>query len=217
MTLLKTSFIALALFVSANLFALEKQVAMVKPIAEKANLVSPILIGETIPDVTLFDSSGTPINLRKEAAKKPTILVFYRGGWCPFCNAQLSQIKTIEKDIAALGYQLLAISPDTPDALMKTSKGKELGYRLISDFNLMATKAFGLGFYIPDNYSMKIKGKGWKTQSLKGDSRSVLPVPAVFVLDRESVIQFEYINPNFKVRIEPEMLLLAAKLALKEK
>ncbi len=185
-------------------------------IAEDASKVAPILIGETIPDVTLFNAKGTPVRLLEEAAKQPTILLFYRGGWCPFCNAQLSQIQEVEGKIKELGYQLLAISPDTPDALKMSMKERELDYQLISDFNLQATRQFGLGFYIPKKYSDLIAKHGGKTQALESDERSILPVPAVFILDKEGVIKFEYVNPNFKVRIQPELLLKAAELALEE-
>lgn len=201
----------MALIFSADLGARDRT-----EIVENASEVSPILIGETIPNVTLFDVNGAPLNLLEIAKAKPTIVLFYRGGWCPFCNAQLSQIQAIESDIEKLGYQLLAISPDTPDALKKSSKGKELGYQLISDFNLEAVRQFGLGFYIPKNYSDRIQSVGGETQSLKGDERSILPVPAVFILDTKGVIQFEYVNPNFKVRIKPELLLDAAMYALEE-
>ncbi len=185
-------------------------------IVEDAAQVSPILIGETVPAVTLFDAKGTPFNLLEKAAEKPTILLFYRGGWCPFCNAQLSQIQKVEKQIRDLGYQLIAISPDTPDALKMAMSDKELDYQLASDFNLDAIRQFGLGFYIPKSYSDRVASVGGKTQSLEGDDRSILPVPAVFILDQKGVIQFEYVNPNFRVRIKPELLLDAARYALEE-
>ncbi|WP_251357938.1 peroxiredoxin-like family protein [Kangiella sp. TOML190] len=185
-------------------------------IAEMPTDIRPLLIGETIPEVTLFDAAGSPVNLRQLAAKKPTVILFYRGGWCPFCNAQLSQLQEIEKDLIELGYQLVAISPDTPDALKKSISERKLKYQLISDFNLQATRQFGLAFYIPKTYSNKVKAIGGKTQTLAGDERSILPVPAAFVLDTQGVIQFEYINPNYKVRIKPELLLDAARYALEK-
>lgn len=186
-------------------------------VADDPNHVSPLLIGQSVPEMMLFSSDGKPFSLQEKLSKKPTILLFYRGGWCPFCNAQLSQIQEIEEDIVAMGYQLLAISPDTPSALQKTSKDKKLGYELISDYQLKATREFGLAFHITDEYSRKVKSIGGKTARLAGDDRSTLPVPAVFILDTDGVIQFQYVNPNYKVRIKPELLLTAAKLALGDK
>ncbi|WP_223669521.1 peroxiredoxin-like family protein [Kangiella shandongensis] len=185
-------------------------------VVDDPNDVAPLLIGQKAPDIILFDSEGTPFKLLEKVSKQPTILLFYRGGWCPFCNAQLSQIQEVEGDLRAMGYQLLAISPDTPSALAKTSKERALDYQLVSDFQLEATRKFGLAFHIPNEYREKIESIGGKTARLAGDDKSTLPVPAVFILDREGVIQFQYANPNYKVRIEPELLLTAARLAVEK-
>lgn len=53
---------------------------------KKPEDISPLLIGENIPNVSLIDSSGEPVNLATQIQKSNTVLVFYRGGWCPFCN-----------------------------------------------------------------------------------------------------------------------------------
>ena len=186
-------------------------------VVDDPNNVSPLMIGQDAPEIILFSSDGKPFNLREKIAQKPTVLLFYRGGWCPFCNAQLSQIQEIEDDLSDLGYQLLAISPDTPSALQKTSEDKELSYELISDYQLKATREFGLAFHISEDYNQKVKSIGGKTARLAGDDKSTLPVPAVYIFDTDGMIQFQYANPNYKVRIKPELLLTAAKLALEEK
>ena len=74
--------------------------------------ISPILIGETLPNGNFQNVEGEYIQLRTLLEEKPTVLVFYRGGWCPYCNVQLSGLVEIEEDILELGYQILAISPD---------------------------------------------------------------------------------------------------------
>lgn len=199
------------------LSALSAQAIDRTKIVDDANDVAPLMIGQKAPDVTLFSSEGEPLQLLEKVSEKPTVVLFYRGGWCPFCNAQLSQIQEIESDLTKMGYQLLAISPDTPSALKKTSSDKSLDYQLISDFQLQATRGFGLAFHIPKQYSDKIESKGSKTARLAGDDKSTLPVPAVFILDKDGIIQFQYVNPNYKVRISPELLLTAAKLALENK
>ncbi|MCW9028339.1 MAG: AhpC/TSA family protein [Kangiella sp.] len=183
-------------------------------IADDANHVTPLLIGQQAPDIHLWDTEGKPFRLLDKVKQKPTILLFYRGGWCPFCNAQLSQIQEIESELVEMGYQLLAISPDTPDELVQTREKRNLSYELISDFQLAATRGFGLSFHIDDGYAGKIEELGGMAAKAEGDSKSTLPVPAVFILDKDGVIKFEYINPNYKVRIEPELLLAAAKTAL---
>lgn len=49
--------------------------------AKSPNEVQPLLVGTTIPSVTVQTIDGEPVDLLEDARKKPSILVFYRGGW----------------------------------------------------------------------------------------------------------------------------------------
>jgi hypothetical protein len=44
--------------------------------------------GERIDDFTLLDAAGSPVTLGEIVAGGPAVVVFYRGGWCPDCNAR---------------------------------------------------------------------------------------------------------------------------------
>src|SRR5690606_20944393 len=46
-------------------------------------------VGSQMPDVALTNSSGESVELKQLTAKGKTMLVFYRGGWCPYCNFQI--------------------------------------------------------------------------------------------------------------------------------
>ncbi|GAA5213350.1 peroxiredoxin-like family protein [Corallincola platygyrae] len=172
--------------------------------------------GQTVPDIAVKNLAGESVSLLSLVKQKPTVLIFYRGGWCPFCNAQLSGLKDIETDLAKLGYQLLAISPDTPEQLNETLGERELAYQLLSDRALEASEGFGLAFFLDDKTSKRYRGKmGAIFATPEGDERIVLPVPAAYVIDTEGTVQFNYVHPNYKVRIQPELLLKAAELAVK--
>ena len=77
--------------------------------------VSPLLIGEKIPTLNLHDSKGVSVSTETIFNKK-TVLIVYRGGWCPYCNAQLADMQSIEKEIIELGFQVVAVSPDSPES-----------------------------------------------------------------------------------------------------
>ncbi len=175
-------------------------------IPQKPEDISPLLVGETIPDVNIMNLNGTVMNLKAEVAKKPTLLVFYRGGWCPFCTKQLAELRTLEPNLTRMGYQLLAVSTDSPDNLKASMDKEKLNYTLLSDADLTAAKAFGLAFKASPNYAATLeKGSGGKNVD------NLLPVPAVFLLDKQGVIKFEYINPNMKERISAKLLTAAAE------
>lgn len=167
--------------------------------------VSPLLIGEKIPKVTLTSSEGKTIDLLSLVRNKKTILVFYRGGWCPYCNVQLSALSEAENELLLLGYQLVAVSPDAPKQLQNTTEKEKLKYTLLSDSKGELSKSVGIAFQAPTNY-LSIIAKG-----SDGANQSFLPVPTVLIVDQDGTIQFEHITPDFKNRISSELLLAAAK------
>ena len=172
----------------------------------KAEDISPLLIGEKLPAAQLLNSDGKAVELYSLLAAKPTVLVFYRGGWCPYCNAQLSGLVDIEQQILDLGYQIVAISPDDYRNLKNTEEKDKVNYQLLSDKNGAFIKEIGIAFETPS----AIKGYV-ATQGQKGETPTVLPVPTVLITNTKGEIVFEYINPNYKQRISGEMLLAVLK------
>ena len=107
----------------------------------------------------------------------------------------------------------MALTPDRPEELPKTVEKNELGYRLLSDATMAASRAFGIAFTLDEKTREQYKGYGIDLEKASGESHWQLPVPSVFVLDAEGVVQFHYVNPDYRVRIEPSVILAAAKAA----
>ncbi|ACU60499.1 peroxiredoxin-like family protein [Chitinophaga pinensis] len=170
-------------------------------IPQKPEDISPLLNGEKIPKAILTDLSGKKFDLNKAVSEKPTVLVFYRGGWCPYCSRQLSGLQQAAPDLEKLGYQLIAISTDTPEELMQSATKEKLDYTLLSDADLSLSKQFGIAYKAPEAYwNMLPKTTGGL------DTALLLPVPSVFILDKKGTIHFEYINPDFKQRLSADLL-----------
>ncbi len=181
-------------------------------IADSPTAVSPVLIGAPVVDVVLRDDQGEATSLLHVIADKPTVLVFYRGGWCPFCNLQLGQLQGIEKDFLAMGVQLIAITPDPPGALRGVTKKHNLQYKLLSDSDMAAAEAFGVAYKLDDDVIGRYKKYDIFMQNTRGEPRYQLPVPAIFLVNSDGIIEFTYVNPDHKIRIQPELLLTAARL-----
>lgn len=180
-------------------------------IAASADEVRPILLGSKMPDVALRTVDGAPTTLARQVAGKPAILVFYRGGWCPYCNLQLSELRHVEAQAEALGYQMIAISPDRPEELSRTLDKADLTYTLLSDSRADALKAFGIGFRVDDATVAKYREYGIDLEAASGETHRALPVPSVFIVDGEGVIQFGYSHPDYSIRIPGDVILAAAK------
>ncbi len=170
-----------------------------------------LAVGATIPDVVIRDAEGQNIKLGELVAQKPAVIIFYRGGWCPYCTKHLMALVDIKAQLAKNGYQLLAISPDQPSKIKETPNRDKLDYTLLSDSGMTAAKAFGISFQIPGELVSKYKND-YKidVEAASGETHHLLPHPAVFVVGKDGVIRFAHVNVDYKTRLDPEAILKAA-------
>lgn len=177
-------------------------------IPESAENISPLLIGESVPQAALV-GIGSSETLTEKIAQKPTVMLVYRGGWCPYCNRHLAAVGSEAEQILSMGYQIVGISPDAPEQLKQTTEKSSLSYSLYSDASGKFIKSMGIAFKAPERYGdMLSKFSGGKNEGF-------LPVPSLFVVDTDGTILFEYISPNYKQRMSPELLISVLK-ALKQ-
>jgi peroxiredoxin len=174
---------------------------------------TPIKIGDVIPDVAVRNEDNQEVKLRQLVAAKPTVLIFYRGGWCPYCTRHLKDLAGIEAELQQAGAQIFAISVDHPAKLKETPDRAKLGYKLLSDSDAVAAQAFGIAFKVEDDLVKKYK-ESYKIdlEAASGREHHLLPHPAVYVVDQKGKVQFSYVNPDYKIRLEPEQILAAVRL-----
>lgn len=184
-------------------------------VADKAEDVHPLKVEDSVPDGMLRTLIGKKVEFKKLIAQKPTVLIFYRGGWCPYCNLQMGQLVKIEPKLVELGYQVLAISPDKPEKLKESLDKHHLNYILLSDSSMVLTGKFGLAYRVSKEILMKMKGFGVDLDSATGNALHQLPVPAAYVVDQKGIIHYAYYNLDIKVRVDPDELLKKAKEALR--
>lgn len=183
-------------------------------VAPSATEIRPILIGSTAPDASLRDMTGKTVSLKAALGGKPALVIFYRGGWCPYCNAHLKEVRDIQKDLTALGYTTIAVSPDRPEELAKTSAKHELPYSLLSDSKFDAARAFGIAYQLDPDTLTKYARYGVDLRKASGEPHDWLPVPSVFLIGADGTVRFSYSNPDYRVRLKAPVLLAAARAAL---
>ena len=175
---------------------------------------NPLRIGDKIPDVTLRSEEDREVKLRDLVAAKPTVVVFYRGGWCPFCTKHLQALAGIQEELRSAGSQLVAISTDQPSKLAATPGRDKLGYTLLSDSDANAAQAFGIAFKVDDQLVARYKSSfGIDLEAASGRTHHMLPHPAVFVVGPSGTIRFAHVNSDYKVRLEPAKILQAVRAA----
>ncbi len=183
-------------------------------VPDSAEDIEPIQVGQAVPDVTLKNTEGQAVKLADLVKLKPSILIFYRGSWCPYCNTQLGELKTIEGKLAQMGYQLIAISPDLPVNLKSSIEKHQLAYTVLSDSSAEAATAFGLGFRVDNALYAKYLSYDINLEKASGEQHHILPVPAALVINAAGKVSFAYVNSNYKKRVKIGDLLAAAEAAL---
>jgi len=174
--------------------------------------VSPLKVGTPAPAFVAREADGKPFNFNPGKLARPTMLIFYRGGWCPYCNAHLKDLRTVVPKIRTLGYDVLFLSTDRPEILVSSLK-EPVDYHLLSDNDVNAARAFGVAFRLDDATFEKYKTYGLDLEQTQGAKHHELPVPAVFIVDRSGTIRFAHTNPDYTVRLPAADVLAAAQKA----
>jgi len=198
---------AILIFISiAGIAADQREV-----IHASADQVQPLMPGMKAPVVTLNDVNNQPFLFQADQMDKPLVLSFFRGGWCPYCNLQLSEMRLAEQQLKEMGFNIWFISIDKPELLLESLDNPDIGYTIYSDSSLQATRAFGLAFQVDDELFKKYLSFNIDLEKASGETHHVLPAPATYIIGTDGIISFAYINPDYKVRLHPDVLLAAAK------
>lgn len=117
----------------------------------------------------------------------------------------------MDSQLRELGFQAIGISPDQPAKIRDTVNKHSIRFTLLSDSSMATAKAFGIAYEVDDKTLQALAKYGVDLEAASGQAHHLLPVPAVFVIAKE-IIQFEYINPDYSVRIDPDLLIRAVQL-----
>ena len=181
-----------------------------------ADLVQPLMAGMKAPEFTLKDAENQPFQFNAQALDKPVVLTFFRGGWCPYCNLHLSELRLAEKQLKEMGFNIWFISIDKPELLLESLDDPDIGYTIYSDSSLHATRAFGLAFRVDDELNKRYLKYNIDLELASGEKHHVLPAPATYIIGTDGIINFAYINPDYKVRLHPDVLVAAAKAYIED-
>jgi len=176
-----------------------------------ANLVQPVLPGMQAPGFSVKDVNGNTVSYDPARMEKPVILTFFRGGWCPYCNLHLAELRKSEQALKDMGFDIWFISIDRPEMLYSSLEDSDIGYTIYSDSGLDATRAFGLAFRVDDETVERYLGYDIDLEEASGEEHHVMPAPSTYLIGSDGIIRFQYTNPDYKVRLAPEVLMAAAE------
>jgi peroxiredoxin len=182
-----------------------------------AQETTPLKTGDRAPSFTVRTVDDVPFDFNPAQLERPTILISFRGGWCPYCNMHLSELRTVMPQIKEAGVDILFLSNDAPYQLYSSLKQETqddiagLDYTILSDADINAARALGTAFRTDSGLTDYLDEKGREYSGSSIGKHNALAVPAVYVIDRSGMIVFDFVTPDYKVRLPAEELLAAAK------
>lgn len=163
--------------------------------------------GAKAPSVLVKDAKGAPVALAELWTKGPILLVFYRGGWCPFCNFQIREFVKAHDEYEKRGVTPVFISVDTVDESKKTTATYSIPFPILADPDLVAHRAFSVTRKADDAEVEKLRGYHIDIETASGRKHHEMAVPSVFLIDKTGTVQWSHANPDYKQRPSTEQLL----------
>lgn len=192
-----------------------ERVALYETKVEELRAAFPIAdvlaIGEQAPDFALPNASGRMVSLSEVLREGHAVVVFYRGGWCPYCNIQLRAYQRLLPQLGQLGANLVAISPQLPDGSLSTAQRNALDFAVLSDAGNGVARSFGLVYSLPEELRQALRSVDKALPGINGDDSWELPVPATFVIAKDGRTVFSHVDIDYRSRCEPDVVLSALR------
>ncbi len=174
----------------------------IKDLKESQVMGKALKKGDKIPSFTLPDVLKGDVSSDVLLKQGPLLITFYRGGWCPYCNLQLRDLQKHLAEIKSTGAELVAISPQTPDASTETVKKQRLEYYVLSDVDGKVGEQFGLMFQLNDDLKKVYQKFGIDLEKANGNSNWELPVSATYIVNTDGEIVYAFVDADYKKRAE---------------
>jgi peroxiredoxin len=163
--------------------------------------------GDHAPAFELPDGDGMLWRSEDLLRSGPLAIVFYRGRWCAYCNAQLSALQEMHSEIAAAGASLVAISPQTQKHSYMTRDMHKLRFPVLSDQGNQVARKFGLVYRLSPEMQAMYESIMTKLPGYNGDQSWELPLAATYVMQSGGKILWARVDADWRHRPEPEEIL----------
>ena len=169
-----------------------------------------VKVGDTLETFTLDDATGTAVTLDQLVQDGPAVVVFYRGGWCPYCNLALRAYQNeLLPQLPASNARLVAISPQSPDESLSTVEKAGLAFTVLSDPGARLARRIGVAFQQPDEVLAAQRQLGLDLAAVNAERSTALPRPTVLIIDQDHTVRFVDVQPDYTARTEVADILSA--------
>jgi peroxiredoxin len=171
----------------------------------------PLAVGDRAPAFALADAAGKQHSLTDYLARGPVLLLFFRGGWCPYCTLTLRAYEEVAADIRRAGGDILALSPQKPSRAALVQESNCISFPILVDCGNRVATAFGvLGQARP--MTRQVFGKlGCNIPEENNAEDWMLPRASEFLIDTDGIIRLAHVSPVSYERTEPRDALAALR------
>tara|TARA_R110002073_G_scaffold74100_7_gene181213 strand:- start:7565 stop:8356 length:792 start_codon:yes stop_codon:yes gene_type:complete len=166
-----------------------------------------IAVGQPAPNASVTDDEGKSLELQSLWEEGSVLLVFYRGGWCPYCNSQMRDLTTFAPEFTKRGITPVAISVDSIDETVKTQKTYDIPFPILSDPDLAAHNAWNVTIKVGDEEFEKLKSHGIDVEKASGKEHRTIGIPSMFLIDKTGTVLWAHGDPSYKIRPRAEHIL----------
>lgn len=160
-----------------------------------------LVVNDKAPEFKAKDQNNKSVTLTNLLKKGPIVIVFYRGECCPYCNKQLKSLEDSLTLITKKGATLIAVTPETHENVDKTTTKTKVTYSVLSDDSLKIMNAYKVAFTLDPKTTEKYKGYGVDLTERNGSNGNNLPVPAVYIINKEGKITYTYFDKDYRNRV----------------
>jgi peroxiredoxin len=165
-------------------------------------------LGTVLPDAQLLDVHGAATTLYAAVGDGPSVLVFYRGAWCPYCNIALSAYQAqLLPQLTARGVPLVAISPQKPDGSLTMQQKHNLAFAVLSDPGNAVAGRLGIRTQPSQEARAAQLKLGLDLAGVNADGTATLPMPAAVILDAGHAVRWIDVHPDYSTRTEAQQVI----------
>ncbi|UUO09197.1 AhpC/TSA family protein [Blastopirellula sp. J2-11] len=173
-------------------------------------------VGDAAIDAELTGWNGKTVRLSEMWSEGPVVLMWYRGGWCPYCNLQLRAMQKELKAIEGAGAKLIVLTPELPEKAKETAEANDLNFVALHDKNNATARKYGLVFELPASILPLYRDR-LKLAEVNGSDAMELPLSATYVIDTNGKIRYAFLNADYTDRAEPAEVVAAVKKVAADK
>jgi peroxiredoxin len=166
-----------------------------------------LFINSKAPDFRARDQNQNEISLKELRKKGPVVLIFYRGNWCPYCSKYLKKLQDSLQFIKAKGAQLIAITPEAQEGIDSTIQKTGASFPIIYDKDMNIANNYHVAFKVDDRVTARYKNAGIDLIKTNQQKEASLPVPAVYIINKEGSVIFRYFEEDYKKRVSVREIL----------